>query len=352
MPYTDDTKASASRAQAETFPLDSILCGESLDLLQKLPAGVADLVLTSPPYFHQRDYGPGIGNEATQEEYIATLLKVFGECLRILKRTGSLVFNIGDKYERQSLLLVPYRFAIAALTQFPVRLVNNITWVKLNPTPRHFQRRLVSSSEPFFHFVVSNKYQYFPGDFLRQPSLPRSRRRGRGIGHRYFQLIEASTLTAEQKAKARSALEAAIAEVQKGVISDFRMKIRGLHSVPFGGREGGRNIRLERDGFTIIRMHGERLKRDVIESPVESLKGCPHRAVFPEALAKEFIRLLTHPGDVVVDPFLGSGTTAVAAKKLGRHYLGIDINPDYCVYARDRVSRATRQTPLLDAGAW
>ncbi len=340
----------AEQGVTEAAPLsrNQILCGDSLVLLSSLPSGTVDLVLTSPPYFRQRDYGGGIGNETSLNDYLEALLSIFGHCMRLLKPTGSIVINIGDKYARQGLMLIPHRFAVAAMERFPVRLVNAITWVKRNPTPRHFRRRLVSSTEPFFHFVVSDDYQYFPESFLHQAMPPEAARRGDRIGQRYFRLIEASTLTRSQKVQARLALENAIAEVRSGEIQDFRMKIRGIHSVPFGGREGGRNIHLERDGFTIIRMHGERLKRDVIETPVESLKGCPHRAVFPEAVVTEFIRLLTRPGDVVLDPFLGSGTTAVAAKKLNRHYLGMDINPDYCDYARRRVDSVALQTSLLD----
>lgn len=330
------------------LPRNQILCGDSLALLPSLPSGTVDLVLTSPPYFRQRDYGGGIGNETGLEDYLETLLNVFGQCVRLLKPTGSIVFNLGDKYAHQGLMLIPYRFAVAVLNRFPVRLVNAITWVKRNPTPRHFRRRLVASTEPFFHFVISDDYQYFPERFLCQTAPQDTLRPRKRVGQRYFRLIEASTLTPNQKEQARAALESAIAAVQRGEIQDFRMKIRGIHSVPFGGREGGRNIHLERDGFTIIRMHGERLKRDVIETPVESLKGCPHRAVFPEAVVTEFIRLLTRPGDVVLDPFLGSGTTAVAAKKLNRHYLGVDINPDYCDYARRRLAGVVLQTSLLD----
>ncbi len=342
----------ARRPAPERLTLDVVLCADSLVALRALPAASVDLALTSPPYFRQRDYGRGIGNEASLDDYLSALLAVFGECLRLVKPTGSLVFNVGDKYDRKSLLLIPHRFALAALERFPVQLVNAVTWVKRNPTPRHFRRRLVSSAEPFFHFAVSDDYQYFPQNFLRRPSAPENSQRRARIGQRYFQLIAASSLTDQQKAQARAALEAAIAEAQAGIIQDFRMKIRGIHSVPFGGREGGRNIHLERDGFTIIRMHGERLKRDVIETPVESLKGCPHRAVFPEAVVTEFIRLLTRPGDVVLDPFVGSGTTAVAAKKLGRRYVGIDINPEYCAYARQRLAGAVCQASLLDAAAW
>ena len=65
------------------------------------------------------------------------------------KNDGSIVFNIGDKYQDSNLLLVPYRFALAATETGLVKLVNEVTWVKRNPTPRQFRRRLVSSTEPF-----------------------------------------------------------------------------------------------------------------------------------------------------------------------------------------------------------
>ncbi len=127
------------------LPIDKILCGDNLELIQKLPNRSAQLVITSPPYFQQRDYGAGMGNEENVEQYTEILLRLFRECVRVLKDDGSIVFNLGDKYQNGSLLLVPYRFAIAAAETGMVKLVNEITWVKKNPTPRQFRRRLVSS---------------------------------------------------------------------------------------------------------------------------------------------------------------------------------------------------------------
>lgn len=329
--------------------LNQIVCGDCVQRLSELPNDSVDLVVTSPPYYKQRDYGGGIGNEATPQAYLEALLSIFSECVRVIKPTGSLVFNLGDKYEESSLLLMPYRFAIAATERFAVKLVNNITWVKLNPTPRQFQRRLVSSTEPFFHFVKSDRYKYFPDSFmLDEASEADTERNHRYVGQRYFSLIAQSALNEEQKAMARAALEAVIREVQDGLIQGFRMKIRGIHAEPFGGREGGRKLQLERNGFTIIRIHGNRLKRDVITTPVESIKGNPHPASYPVKIVEEFIRLLTQPGDVVLDPFSGAGTTAIAALKTDRQFICFDINETYCAYARERVQNFTFTRSLFE----
>ena len=90
-------------------------------------------------------------------------------------------------------------------------------------------------------------------------------------------------------------------------------------------------------GFTIIKIKGEPIKRDIIECAVETIKGCKHPAIYPLSIIKELIKLLSKPNDIVLDPFVGSGTTAVAAKEIDRRYIGIEINGDYCKYARERL---------------
>ena len=125
------------------------------------------------------------------------------------------------------------------------------------------------------------------------------------------------------------------------------MKIRGIHAEPFGGQIGGRTLQLKNKGFTIIRMHGNKLKRDVIETSVAAVKGNKHPAIYPVEVVEEFLHLLTPSGSLVLDPFMGSGSTAVACKKLDRHYIGYDINAEYCKFARQRVSNIqNRKLPL------
>jgi len=330
--------------------VNKVICGDAIDILKNIPSNCIDLVITSPPYYKQREYDRrGIGNEKTVEEYIENLMRVFTECVRVTKNTGSIVFNIGDKYENGSLLLVPYRFALEVLKRENVILVNEVTWVKLNPTPRQDQKKLVPSKEPFFIFAKSKNYYFNKNGFLDSLNILRknnSKKTGNNVGKKYFELIEKSDLTDNEKRKAKLELVKVISEVKTGKIESFRMKIRGIHSMPYGGQEGGRKIHIEKDGFTIIRIHGNSIKRDIIESPVETIKGNIHPAVYPEFVIQEFLKLLTKEGDIVLDPFMGSGTTGVVAKKMRRKFIGIEINPEYCKYAEERILKIAQDSTV------
>lgn len=320
--------------------LNKIVCGDSELILQQIPNDSINFIITSPPYFQQRDYdGLGIGNEKLVNDYWINLLVIFEECIRIIRPDGNIIFNVGDKYQNGSLLMVPYQFAIDALKKDLVKLVNIITWAKPNPTPRQFQRRLVNSTEPFFHFVKSDSYYYDINSFMDKDKLSLKISQESKIGQKYFKLIKQSNLSSEEKQQAEKELYEVIEEVKTGKIHSFRMKIRGLHAEAFGGQSGGRKTQMKNKGFTIIRLLGNKLKKDLIECPVESIKWNKHPAIYPKYIVQEFIKLLTKKGDVVLDPFVGSGTSLVAAKELGRNYIGIDINPDYCKYAKERIGK-------------
>jgi site-specific DNA-methyltransferase (adenine-specific) len=340
------------KENASNLPLDQIICTDNLEAIKGLPNGSINLIVTSPPYFQQRDYGydygaAGIGSEPSLQEYLDRLLCLFRECVRVTANDGSIVFNLGDKYQDSNLLLVPYRFAIAATETGLVKLVNAISWVKQNPTPRQFQRRLVSSVEPFFHFVKSDSYFYDINAFLSEPKdTPKKVNTATpALGKKYFELLAQSDLTPEQKNLGRAAIFKVIEEVKSNEIAGFRMKIRGIHAEAFGGQEGGRKIQMERQGFTVIRLMGNKMKRDVIETPVETIKGGKHPAIYPVRVVAEMLRLLTRPGDVVLDPFMGSGSTAVACKILNRRYIGYDINPLYCAEAQSRIETIKNGKP-------
>ena len=325
-----------------------VVCGDNRSWLPTLESDSIDLLVTSPPYFNQRDYSsPGLGNEATADEYLDNILATFKECLRVVKPTGSIVYNMGDKVVDGGLQLIPYRFAARVIDELNLRLVNDITWVKQNPTPHQFPRRLTISTEPFFHFALSNDYYYNLEAF--QPSKPAPRNKPTDkLGARYRELIEESDLNVQERRAAHEALDEAIADVWEGQIQSFRMKIRGIHAPAYGGQDGGRKMHIERYGFTIIRIYGRKMKRDVIESPVESLPGNGHPAIFPVKVVRELIRLLCPPNGQVLDPYLGSGSTMVAALMEGRSCIGIDISQDYCDSARERVTRTAYQPELME----
>ncbi len=323
--------------------VNQIYCGDCNQILKDIPENSIDLVITSPPYFQQREYGAGngIGNEKNLDEYIESIMKTFRECVRVTKRTGSIVFNLGDKYIDGNLLLVPYRFALKVQYEKLARLINELTWVKVNPTPKQDPRKLISSTEPFFIFAKSSEYYFNKEAFMeyRDKLFNGSKRTaGNDIGKKYFELVEKSNLSTEQKSKARKELFEVISEVKEGKLESFRMKIRGLHALPYGGQAGGRLTQIETKGFTIIKIYGNSIRKDVIESTVETIKGNVHPAVYPEFIVQELIKLLTKENDIVLDPYLGSGTTAVVAKRLKRNYIGIEIHQEYINYAKQRLS--------------
>jgi len=320
--------------------VNSIQCGDAAFLLRQLPDDSVDLVVTSPPYYQQRTYegaGQSVGTESSVERYVDSLIEVFSETVRVVKPTGNVVYNLGDKYLDSSLLLVPFRFALRASSVPNVKLVNNITWAKTNPTPRQFDRRLVSSTEPFFHFVKSNKYYYDREQFFDQGESKKSHKPTPKLGSSYRNLIDESDLSEIEKGLAHESLDEITQEVHKGEIQSFRMKIRGIHAEAFGGEEGGRKSQIRNQGFTMIRIYGRSMKKDVIHSAVESIPHLKHTAIFPETIIREFVKMLCPNNGIVLDPYIGSGTTAIAALKGGRNYIGMDIEPSYCDLANTRI---------------
>jgi len=261
--------------------LNKIIQGDSLDVLKTIPDESVDLTVTSPPYFQQRDYGNGkygIGNEEAEHQYLENLMKIFYESVRVTKKTGAIVFNIGDKYLDGSLALLPYKFAIKAIESLKVFLINQITWSKLNPTPRQEKK------SKDYYFNLDDYLKHFDG--LNKSANSRTSLKLK-LGKKYFTMIESSKLTNLEKQNAKRELEKAISAVQKNEIAGFRMKIRGLHKEAYGGMEGGRNNQIRRNGFTIVKILGNTMKKDLIESPVETAKKNGHPAVYPLYIVQE-----------------------------------------------------------------
>lgn len=137
-----------------------IITGDCIKTMNAMSEASVDVIITSPPYFQQRDYGSSeqIGRETEVDAYITTMTTWALACHRVLKNTGSLFLNIGDKYEKKGLLMIPERLCIAMLSAGWI-LRNKIVWYKPNHMPSSVKDRFCSAWEPVYFFVKdSNKY--------------------------------------------------------------------------------------------------------------------------------------------------------------------------------------------------
>jgi len=150
-----------------TFPLNLIprvIIGDCLDVMRTFEAESIDLIVTSPPYWNQRDYknDKQWGGEESVKEYIAKMTEWGTECRRILKNSGSLFLNIGDKYNKKGLMMIPERIAIS-LTDNGWCLRNTIIWRKPNSMPSSVSDRFANTYEVVYFFVKdSGKYFNYP----------------------------------------------------------------------------------------------------------------------------------------------------------------------------------------------
>jgi len=285
---------------------DRFFVGDALRTLRRFPEECVDCVVTSPPYWSLRDYGVAgqLGLEASVEEYLGKILAVFAEVRRVLKPSGTCFVNLGDTYggswrdcavasaRSKCLSQVPSRFAIG-MTDGGWILRNEIIWWKPACLPQAVKDRFTVDFEKLFFFTKSPCY-FFAQQFEPLVSSPCDIRRMRG-GRRTY------------NGKWRRAnMQSSGARIQRA--------------------------------FTSSCKHG-RNKRAVWRIPLQPFRGA-HFATFPEALVETPILAGSPRGGIVLDPFLGSGTTAVVARKLGRRFVGIELNPAYVRLARGRVRQA------------
>jgi DNA modification methylase len=138
-----------------------IINADCVTHMNSMPENSVDVIITSPPYFQQRDYGCDgqIGRETEVEEYIKAMTTWARACHRVLKTTGSLFLNIGDKYEKKGLLMIPERVCVAMLSVGWV-LRNKIVWYKPNHMPSSVKDRFCSAWEPVYFFVKDSQKYY------------------------------------------------------------------------------------------------------------------------------------------------------------------------------------------------
>lgn len=322
--------------------------GNNVEVLRQLPSEAIDCAMTSPPYWGMREYSNGgIGLESSYEEYIQELLAVFEQLQRVLKPTGSFWLNLGDAYDKKNMLGLPWRVAIAMTDRQGWILRNDVIWHKVKGGPDNAKDKLRNTHEHVFHFVKQRKgYYYNDGAIRTQPKKARVVNgavvSATGVsGVRYKRQIELSTsLSPAEKVAALEALQKVLADCSEGKLGDFRMVIqkqqRSTHSD--SSRVSGRAGELEKKGFYFLKYHPDGAKlSDVWDIlPEDSQKREGHFAPYPEDLCRIPI-LATCPEDgLVLDPFVGTGTTCVVAMKLGRKSVGIDLAEDYLETAARR----------------
>jgi DNA modification methylase len=329
--------------------MNKVIFGDCRDTMRDLKAqGVrVQCCVTSPPYFWQRDYGhPGqIGLEKTPAEYVAAMVEVFDGVRDLLADDGVLWLNLGDSYNAagraghgtrqgckqgtnrasatkadncrpsvdwlkpKDLIGIPWRVAFA-LQEAGWYLRQDIIWHKPNPMPESVTDRCTKAHEYLFLLTKSERY-FFDAEAIKEQAVKGAANSdfhtGKTAEH---QLGRAST----KPRKSNSANDSAVPGATEH---------SGLH------REG-----TEREPEN-------RNRRSVWTVPTQPYSGA-HFAVFPAALIEPCILAGSRPGNLVLDPFMGSGTTAQVAQQLGRQWIGCELNTEYAPLQQAR----TAQTAL------
>ena len=314
-----------------TMRINTIYTGDSLEILKSMPDCFVDCCVTSPPYYGLRDYGVNgqIGLEETPEAYIDKLVEVFHNVKRILQDDGTLWVNIGDSYngykgnalnntngskfagfrnqptrtsgygleckdlKPKDLIGIPWMFAFA-LRADGWYLRQDIIWHKPNPMPESVTDRCTKSHEHIFLLAKSKQY-YFD----------------------YKAIMEIANYDGRKDTR------------MKGSHKYSQRGITGLAQQTFSARGHERWQRGEDGSFL-------RNKRDVWTVTTKPFKEA-HFAVFPPDLIRPCILAGSKKDGIVLDPFMGSGTTAVVAIQNSRKYIGCELNSDYVKIAEQRI---------------
>lgn len=329
----------------EKYPL--FLQGDSLEVLKQFPSSSIDCCITSPPYWGKREYeNGGIGLEPAYEEYMTNLLAIISELKRVLKPSGAFWLNIGDSYQDNSLVGIPWRIAIKMMDSGWL-LRNDVIWNKHKGGLSPSKNRFGSVYEDFFFFVKNKKY-FFDDKAIRSAARKATVRNGAVVsatgvsGIRYKRQIELSTsLSEEEKTNAFSELEKVLDRIQKGELSDFRMVIRNQQRTTHSDsiNVSGRAKELKKKGFYFLFYNPNGTMPDNVWDivPEDTQKRKEHYAAYPEELCILPIKATCPPNGVVLDIFSGTGTTMKVAYELGRKSIGIDMSEKYNEIARERI---------------
>jgi DNA modification methylase len=269
----------------------ALILGDCREELKSLPDNCIDLIFTSPPYADSRTntYG-GI----KPEHYVEWFLPITSELLRVLKPTGTFVLNIKEKVvngERHTYVIE----LILAMRQQGWLWTEEFIWHKKNSYPGKWPNRFRDSWERLLQFNKNHKFHMYQEEVM----VPM----GDWAERRLKNLSETDKVRDPSK-----------------VGSGFGKRIAN-----WIGRE-------------------KAYPNNVLHLATET-KNKNHSAVFPEALPEWFIKLFTQPGDVVLDPFMGSGTTVRVAQRMERNAVGIEILAEYFQVAQKDIKPVSQQSP-------
>jgi DNA modification methylase len=326
--------------------------GGALEVAGELTVGGVQTIVTSPPYFGLRDYGheAQLGAEDTVEEYVADLVAVFHALRPALADDGTLWLNLGDSYAgranagptytgnhqnykkegrvpgrksttaaapTKNLIGVPWRVAFALQDDGWI-LRSEIIWAKPNPMPESVTDRPTKSHEQIFLLSKRPNYYYNADAIAERVS---DRPDARPQRKRAIQIAKAGGLTQEHLTAIRAV---GISDVGKALVTTNG-----------AGKNSEEMNRLAAEAKEVLGgyyreflMGDTRNARDVWIIPTMPFSGA-HFAVYPPALIRPCILAGSRPGDTVLDPFSGSGTTGMVALAEGRNYVGIDISTEY-----------------------
>ncbi|MEZ6116573.1 MAG: site-specific DNA-methyltransferase [Pirellulaceae bacterium] len=280
--------------------LDHVYAGHAVKTLKTFPEDQFDCCVTSPPYYKQRDYQSDlqIGREATPDAYIQALRDVFAEVRRVMKQSGTLWIVIGDKYIKNNLQGLPWRLVFALQDEGWI-LRSDIIWHKPNAMPSSVRDRPTIDHEYVFLLTKSKDY-FYDADAIREPHVTFSEKSRMKGGRNHF----------------------------------FK---RG--STPEQGKNGG-NANLHNARWDQAFHPKGRNKRTVWSISLSKFRDA-HFAVFPEPLVQNCLLAGCPAGGIALDPFAGSGTTGVVAKRTGRRFVGIECVPEYQAMAQRRLDETT-----------
>jgi site-specific DNA-methyltransferase (adenine-specific) len=292
--------------------VNKVLLGDIRTVATSIPDDLIQSIITSPPYFGHRNYsdedcGYEIGRESTLDDYVSNIISCFGLIKPKLRNDGLLWLNLGDTYRNKELQGVPWRVAFALKADGWI-LRSDIIWKKPNAMPSSVNNRPTTDHEYIFLFSKSSDY-YYDADSIREPHI-----------------------TFTENSKMRGG----------------RNHLGKRNSTPENGKNSG-NQNLHNGRWDQAFHPKGRNKRTVWEIPLGKFRDA-HFAVYPESLVETCLFASTRKGDIVFDPFAGSGTTGVVAIKNYRRFIGCELVKKYQEMAQKRIDDIMVQPSLFQYG--